>query len=92
MREPSTDTRGQVTSPWPAGALTMLVVFTLGIVVAETIIGDVTSVDMASIETTCLGIWGCGSPSLFGVVGTIGLLLVVGGVVVMGLRGWLPRP
>lgn len=70
----------------------MLAVLTLGIVVAETIIGEVTSTDMASIETTCLGLWGCGGPTLLGVASTAGLLLLVVGIVVMGVRGWLPRP
>ncbi len=92
MREPSTDTRGQVTSPWPAGALTMLAVLTLGIIVIETIIGEVGSVEASSIETTCLGIWGCGGPTLLGIAVTVGLLVAVVGMVVLGLRGWLPRP
>ena len=84
------NTRGQL-EVFPIWPLVLVAVLTLGIVVAKTIIGEVGSVDMASIETTCLGLWGCGGPTPLGIASTVGLLLLVIGSMVMAVRGWLPR-
>lgn len=85
------DTRGQVMDGWPVGVLTTLVVLGMGIAVGETLIDEINSVDPASIETICLGVWGCGSPSLLAVATTVALLLVVIGMIAYGVRGGLPR-
>ena len=85
------DTRGQAMDGWPVGAMTMLVVLGMGIAVGEMLIGEVDSVDAARIETTCLGVWGCGSPSLLAVATTLAILVVVIGTIAYGVRGGLPR-
>jgi len=84
------NTRGQLESGWPPGAL-LLVVLTIGLVVAETIIDEVSSVDESTLETACLGVWGCGTPSLLETAVTVALLIVVIGTIAYGVRGGLPR-
>lgn len=81
-----------MTSPWPVGTVTLLVMFTVALVMLESVIGEMETVDASSIETSCLGVWECGGPSLLAIAGAVGLLMVLVGTIVLGLRGRLPRP
>lgn len=85
------DTRGQATNPWPTPLVLVLVVSGLLVFVGKTVLSEVGSVDTALMETTCLGVWGCGTPSPLAVTATVAMLIVLIGTIAFGLRGGLPR-